>query len=71
MAAARTGGAQAPDPTDAPDATTSPVSVDAGDGGDEAADTLPFTGFALVPLLLVATLALLGGVGLRRAAGRR
>jgi len=64
-AAARTGGAQAPDPTDAPDAAANPVPVEAA--GGEAADTLPFTGSSLLPLLLVAALALGGGIGLRRA----
>ena len=69
---ARSSGSQPDEPTEAPAATPGPVVVtaaDVGNGDDEA--SLPFTGSNMVPLLLVAVLVLLTGVGLRRAVRMR
>ena len=71
-APARPSGSQPDEPTEAPAATPGPVVVTAADVGnadDEA--SLPFTGSNMLPLLLVAVLVLLTGVGLRRAVRMR
>ena len=63
------GGAAAADPTSAPEATTHPVVDQVSDLRDENPGTLPFTGFGIFPVLLVAILALVSGVALRRVSG--
>jgi hypothetical protein len=64
------GGATAADAPDAADPTTRPVAAQAGDLGEQDATTLPFTGFRILPMLLMAVLALMAGIGLRRAVRR-
>ncbi len=66
-APARASAAQSADPTDAAVATARPVLATAADLGDEDDGALPFTGFGMLPLVLGAMLALLAGIGLRRA----
>ena len=56
------------DPTDAPDATTRPVTVEAADLEDAGAEALPFTGWTPLPMMLLAVLAVIAGGRLRRAA---
>jgi len=67
-APARSSGTQPSDSTGPPAATPRPVfatAADLGNGDDET--SLPFTGASLLPLLLVAVLVLLTGIGLKRA----
>lgn len=66
-ATAKSAATRQADPTDAAVATSPPVLATAADVGGEDDGSLPFTGFALLPLTLVAALALLAGIGLRRA----
>jgi hypothetical protein len=63
------GGEPAADPTSAPEGSTRPVLDHVSDLSDENPSTLPFTGFGIFPVLLVAMLALGAGVALRRVSG--
>jgi cobalamin biosynthesis Mg chelatase CobN len=63
------GGEPAADPTSAPEGSTRPVVDDVSGLRDENPSTLPFTGFGIFPVLLVAVLALGAGVTLRRVSG--
>ena len=60
----------AADPTDDPSADAASAGADTTQTVDDSSGTLPFTGFQLLSMLLVAGLFVLAGAGLRRAVRR-